>query len=228
MKVVAVMPAFHEAPRIQAAILGVRQHIPLIVVVDDGSLDGTADRAREVGALVLRHPINRGQGAALKTGTQAALLLGADIVVHVDADGQHDPSGLPGLVAPLLSGEADVVFGSRYLGVEPQGMPLSRRMLHRGIRLFNAFALGIPHRVTDPQTGLRAFHVRAWPCMDFSQDMMAHASEILRLVTTSSLRWREVPALVHYSTETLDRVQGQKAWNAFHIVWELFLGRFRR
>ena len=108
MKVIAVMPAYKEKSRIVAAILGVRPLVDQIVVVDDGSEDGTAEEALQTGVTVVVHAVNRGQGAALKTGTEAALKLGADIVVHIDSDGQQDPQAIPALVAPICEGNEDV------------------------------------------------------------------------------------------------------------------------
>lgn len=226
MKVFAVIPALNEASRVGEAILGVKSMVDTVVVVDDGSVDDTYRAARLAGATVIRHMVNRGQGAGLKTGTEAALRLGADIVVHVDADGQHDPSFIPVLVGPIKEGKADVVFGSRFLEVRSQHMPIMRRALLMAARLFNTFAIGIPSRVTDPQSGMRALSRTAAQQLDFHQDRMAHCSEILRLVTHSSLRWMEVPIRVHYSQETM--AKGQKSTDAFRIVWELFIGAFRR
>ena len=100
MKVIAVMPAYKEETRIAAAISGIKPLVDQVVVVDDGSPDATAERATETGVTVLRHSLNRGQGAALRTGTEAALKLGADVIVHIDADGQHAPESLPALLAP--------------------------------------------------------------------------------------------------------------------------------
>lgn len=226
MKLVAVMPAYNEEPRIAAAILGVQRHVPIVVVVDDGSRDNTGSRAREAGAVVLRHALNRGQGAALKTGTLAALRLGADVIVHVDADGQHDPETLPALLEPLRNAKADVVYGSRFLGVDSEGMPLLRRGVLGVARLFSAYALGIPRRVTDPQSGLRAMRAAVAQSIDFQQDQMAHCSEILRLVTRSPWRWQEVPVRMRYTDETL--AKGVHTRHALTIVWDLLLGELQR
>ncbi len=225
MKVIAVMPAFREEGRIGAAISGIRPLVDQMVVVDDGSGDGTAERAREAGAVVLRHGLNRGQGAALRTGTEAAIKLGADIVLHVDADGQHDPESMPSLLAPLKEGKADVVFGSRFLGVESEGMPLLRRAVLFAGSVFSNIVLGIPRRMTDPQSGLRAMTADAARRIDFRQDRMAHCSEILRLVTHSDLRWIEVPTRIRYTPETL--AKGNKTSDAVKIVWHLLLGAFQ-
>ena len=228
MKVVAVIPAFNEAPRLAEVLAVARPHVDDVVVVDDGSRDATSEVARSAGVRVLRHALNRGQGAALRTGTRAALELGADIIVHLDADGQHDAASIVSVVtAPIRSGQADVVLGSRYLGIAPEGIPRVRRLLHVGIHQFNRWVLGIPASVTDPQAGCRAFTARVGRELTFHQDRMAHASEILRLVTRSSTwRWQEVPIFVRYSAATLEK--GQHTGDAFKVAWQLLLGFFHR
>lgn len=226
MKIIAVVPAYNEATRIGAVIRGLKDRVDGVVVVDDGSSDGTGAAAADAGAEVVAHVINRGQGAALKTGTLAALARGAEVVVHADADGQHDPAAVPAMTAPIAAGRADVVFGSRFLGVQAQGMPASRRLLLWAARQFSALALGIPRRVTDPQSGMRAMTAEAARATDFTQDRMAHCSEILRLVARSRFRMVEVPVRVVYTAETL--AKGQKAGDAFRIVWQLILGSLQR
>lgn len=224
MKVIAVIPAFNEAPRLGAVLASLQPHVDHIVVVDDGSQDETAEVARAQSVQVIRHPLNCGQGAALKTGTLAALRLGADIIVHLDADGQHDPLTLAGLLDPLRQNQADIVYGSRFLGIEAEGMPSRRKLLLRAARTFNSYILGIPHTVTDPQSGLRAMRARVAEELVFIQHGMAHCSEILRWVTRSSFRWQEIPVQVRYTSASL--AKGQKASHAVKIVWELLLGSF--
>lgn len=222
MRIVAVIPAYNEAPRLGAVLASLKPFVDEIIVVDDGSQDETSFVARQEGVHLLRHDINRGQGAALKTGTMAALTLAPDIIVHLDADGQHDASTLTLLLAPLKSQQADIVYGSRFAGVDAQDMPTSRRALLRAARLFSQYVLGIPHSVTDPQSGLRAMRRPVAEALVFAQDGMAHCSEILRWVTRSSFRWQEVPVRVRYTQASLQK--GQKASHAFKIVWELLLG----
>ncbi len=226
MQVIGVVPAFNEAGRISATLSACLPYLDKIVVVDDGSTDATAQDAVMDKVVVLRHQINRGQGASLRTGTQAALKLGADIIVHLDADGQHHPEDIPTLIAPIVDGKEDVVFGSRFMGIEPEGMPFARRFLMVGIKLFNALMLGITKNMTDPQSGMRAMSASAAESIPFSQDRMAHASEILRLVTRSKLRWVEVPVHVRYTQDSLRK--GQKSTDALKIVWQLFVGAFIR
>lgn len=233
MRIVAVMPAYNEQGRIGAAVRGVASRVDRVIVVDDGSGDATADEARAAGADVYAHMLNRGQGAGLRTGTEAALRFfdaasdaGADVIVHVDADGQHDPDAIPALVAPIAGGRADVTFGSRFLGLQAEGMPASRRALLAAARLFSAMVLGLPRTVTDPQSGMRAMTAAAARELRFSQDRMAHCSEILRLAYRSELRCVEVPIRVRYTAETL--AKGQKAADALKIVWQLLLGAFSK
>lgn len=225
MRVFAVMPAFREVSRVRAAVQGCLPFVERVLVVDDGSHDGTAEEAKQAGALVISHSINRGQGAALKTGTIAAIKLGADVIVHIDADGQHDPSFIPELVRPLQSGEAEIVFGSRFMGMKPYGMPVRRRLLLVAARIFNTFILGIPSTVSDPQTGLRAFPAATARELNFHQDGMAHCSEILR-IATHRFRWKEVPIRVSYSRETL--AKGQHRGGSWGVVWQLLVGAFRK
>lgn len=223
---IAVVPALNEAGRIRDTVRGLAALVDEVIVIDDGSVDTTGAEAAEAGAIVLRHRVNRGQGAGLRTGTEAALRRGADVVVHVDADGQHDPSFVPRLLEPIAKREADVVFGSRFLGEAPEGMPLRRRGLLKAARWFNAMVMGIPMRVTDPQSGMRALSRRAAEQVDFRQDRMAHCSEILRLVTRSPLSWREVPVRIRYDRDTL--AKGQKSTDALKIAWQILLGMFAR
>lgn len=133
-----IIPAFDEASSIGATIAGMRSVMSAsalvettILVVDDGSQDGTVDAARAAGAhRVLSHPTNLGLGAAVRSGLKAARASGADIVVKLDADGQHEPADVLALIAPLLADEADLVFGDRFAGLEYR-MPIVRRLGNR-------------------------------------------------------------------------------------------------
>lgn len=150
-----LIPAFQEAERI-GAVLAAARHILVdweIVVVDDGSTDETGRVAREAGAVVIRHPFNLGYGAALQTGYKFAMRRGATLVVQMDGDGQHEAAQIPVLAAPILEGRADLVIGSRFLGVGDYQMePLRRagRSLFQGI--VGAFGL----HITDPTSGFQA------------------------------------------------------------------------
>jgi glycosyltransferase involved in cell wall biosynthesis len=155
VKRVLVIPAFDEAPRIGAVLERARAQAGdfEIVVVDDGSRDATGEIARAAGARVLRHPFNLGYGAALQTGYKYALRCGAELVVQMDADGQHDPADVAALAAPVAARELDVVIGSRFLGAGSYHMGALRAA---GRKLFQAILRAFGLRVTDPTSGLQA------------------------------------------------------------------------
>ena len=206
MRIVAVIPAYNEGSRVAAAIADAKQYVDHVVVVDDCSGDDTGLVAKSAGAIVLRQIINRGQGAALQTGTDYALkTLVADVVVHFDADGQMMGSEIPMMVQPIAAGEADVVLGSRFLGKEALNMPFMRRLMIRLGTLFTIVLSGI--RVTDTHNGFRALSRKAAGDMRISLDRMAHASEILDLVKTKRLKYVERPVTISYSAETLQKGQ---------------------
>lgn len=218
MRVVAVIPAHNEAPRIAQAIADVRPHVSHVVVVDDCSHDASGEVARQAGAIVLRHVINRGQGAALQTGTSFAFdALQAEVIVHFDADGQMMGAEVPSLVQPLLRYEADVVLGSRFLGKEAENMPLFRRLMLRAATFFTIAFSGI--RVTDTHNGFRALSRKAAQELVITLDRMAHASEILDLIIAKELRYVERPVTIRYSTASL--AKGQTTLRAMGSVKDM-------
>lgn len=226
MRVIGVIPAYNEESRIKDVVQACLRYADGLVVVDDGSKHPMLAECQVPNITILRHEINRGQGAALRTGTKAAIRLGADVIIHLDADGQHDPADIPVMLKPVLEERADVVLGSRFMGVDPTGMPLIRRWLLKAGRWFNALALGVPRTLTDPQSGLRVLTAEAAQKIHFRQDRKAHASEILRCVTRSGLRWVEVPIHVKYTPDTLRK--GNRTTDALTIVWQLFIGVFTK
>ncbi len=160
IRLAVVIPALDEAANVGAVVAAVPRRIPhvrdvRVVVVDDGSSDGTALVAQAAGAdRVVRHRRSRGLVGAFRSGVDAALALGADIVVHLDGDGQHDPSYIPRVVAPLLLGEADVVVGVRPLTEATEISPVRRRGNQAGSWLFRRF-IKLP--ISDATSGYRAF-----------------------------------------------------------------------
>ncbi len=198
------MPAFNEERTIGAVILKLKPHVEQIIVIDDGSRDKTRQTAIQNGARVYRHPINRGLGGALSTGIKAALLNGADIMITLDADGQHDPEEIPKLIKPILDNEADVVIGSRFLVRQP--MPLFRRM---GIPFFNLITFllfGIWS--TDSQSGMRAFNRKTAQALEIHTNGMEVSSEILKEVKTKRFKLKEIPIKSIYTDYSLSKGQG--------------------
>jgi polyprenyl-phospho-N-acetylgalactosaminyl synthase len=217
-----VIAAFNEAKRIGDIVSGVRAHYPNVTVVDDGSRDGTAEIAAGRGAWVLRHLINRGQGAALKTGIEGALARGAQAIVTFDADGQHRVEDISRLLA-ALEGGYDVALGSRFLG-DGGVVPWGRRIVLKLGVLFTRVVSGL--RVTDTHNGLRALSRHAAETIEIRQDRMAHASEILDEIARHELRCREVPTRVEYTAYS--RGKGQHSSAAFLIALDFLVGRWEK
>jgi glycosyltransferase involved in cell wall biosynthesis len=218
MKVFCIIPALNEEKTIGQVIARVKPFVDEIVVVDDGSSDSTVEISAKAGATVLEHLINRGQGASLETGNLYALKNGAEIVLHFDADGQFVPEEINDLLKPIIMGEAEVVFGSRFLG-RPSNMPFFKKNIIMPIaRLVNKVLLNLS--LSDPQSGLRVFYRPALEKIRIEQDRMAHASEILYKVSFYKLKIKEVPATVIY-TEF-----GQSFSGGVRIVKDLLLAKF--
>lgn len=195
-KVAILIPAYNEAENIgvvldqmPAEVCGVRTEV---LVVDDGSRDGTGDVAAEHGALVARHVTNRGGGAALRTGYRLMVESGAEVVVTLDADGQHLPAEMPRLVEPVLSGEVDVAHGSRVLGHADRNH-FAREL---GIVFFNRLVSFITRtHVTDCSNGYRAVRTTVLPQLVLRQEQF-HTSEFMIEAIKRGVPAKEVPITV--------------------------------
>ncbi|WP_119717237.1 glycosyltransferase family 2 protein [Cognatilysobacter tabacisoli] len=218
-----VIAAYNEAKMIGEVVADVRRVFDQVIVVDDGSRDGTARIARDAGATVLVHPINLGQGAALQTGIAYALRLGAEQVVTFDADGQHRPEDALNMIAVMAREEAQVVLGSRFLGAT-ENMPVSRRLLLRAATVFTRLTTGL--KVTDAHNGLRLLRADAAASIRIRQNRMAHASEILEEIARHGLSYVEAPVVVRYTEYS--RAKGQSGFGAFNILLDLLLARMRK
>lgn len=218
-----IVPAYNESVVLGGVVQGLVERGHRVVVVDDGSTDASAAAARAAGAYVLRHALNRGQGAALQTGIAYALVRGAEQVVTFDSDGQHAAEDVEALLAPLLAGRADVVLGSRFMG-EGAAIPPIRRAVLAAAVVFTRMASGA--RVTDTHNGLRAFSRAAAAKLDIRLDRMAHASEILDQIVRHGLRFEEVPVHVRYTDYS--RRKGQSSLAALCILADYVVGRWMR
>lgn len=190
-RLLVVIPALDEARRIRAVVRAVRGQLAAdVLVVDDGSTDGTAAEARAAGAVTATHATNLGYGAALQTGYRYALRHGYDAVVQLDADGQHDPASIAALVAALQA--ADVVVGSRFLHGGSYRPPLLRRA---GMRLFGTLASGLAgQRLTDPTSGFQAISRRALQFYAHERYPADYPdADVLAMVARAGLRLVEVP-----------------------------------
>lgn len=217
MKLTAIIPAFNEEKALGEVILRLKNYVNQIIVIDDGSKDKTWQVATESGAAVYHHLINRGVGGALRTGFKAALLNEADIIITLDADGQHDPAEIPQLIKPILGGEADAVIGSRFL--VNQKMPIFRKL---GVPFFNIFIFllfGI--KTTDSQSGMRAFNKRAAASLKiYAREVLESPPEILRQIQINRLRLKEVPIKAIYTEYSLSK--GQRFVPGLKTLFKLF------
>jgi len=222
-EVYVVVPAYREAGVVAGTVGALARRFPHIVVVDDGSPDATAARACQAGAVVLRHPFNLGQGAALQTGIAYALEQGAHYVATFDADGQHAVADLEKMLEALIGNRLDVVLGSRFLG-QPEGLPRVRLMALKTAVLFTKATSGL--QLTDAHNGLRAMTAEAARKLESTQDRMAHASEIINQIGRLELRYREVPVTIRYSEYSLRK--GQKVRGSVGILVDLLVGWLSR
>jgi glycosyltransferase involved in cell wall biosynthesis len=222
MPVWVVIPAYNEAKVIARVVGEVARHGYHVVVVDDGSADDTAEQASGA-SIVVRHPVNLGQGAALQTGIECALQHGADVVVTFDGDGQHGPAEIELLVAALREARADFALGSRFLGVAV-ALPTARRLVLRAATLFTQLTTGL--RLTDTHNGFRAMTRRGAGTIRLRQNRMAHASEILAQIAASGLPYVEVPVRIEYTAYSL--AKGQRLGDALAILFDLFARRLYR
>lgn len=222
MKLVIVIPAYNEARVIKQVARSVLDvGYADILVVDDGSDDDTAGEAEKAGAVVIRHRLNRGKGAAAKTGIEAALGIGADVIVIMDGDGQHDSGDIRNLVAPIIRGESDVVFGVRPFS--NSGMPRSRVLFNRFGNVVTSVFAGI--RVSDSQSGLRAFSRRAALLIDTVADQYEYETEVIREIARHRLQFTEVPITVRYTEYSLGKAHGQSVTNGARTLYRMFWNR---
>jgi len=191
-----LIPAFNEERAIRRVVEGIPTtiagHPTTIVVIDDGSTDATAAEARRCGAEVIELPTNQGKGAAMRAGRSHAAALVSDVVVAIDADGQHDSGCLPDLVAPVAAGTHDMVIGSRYLSDSSRGDTPHNRYLVRNLTCrYLGRALGMD--VTDPYSGLRAYNRRVLDEMRLVGSGYENELELLYEAAIHGWRTCEIP-----------------------------------
>ncbi|TRW47535.1 glycosyltransferase family 2 protein [Georgenia yuyongxinii] len=214
-----VIPLYNEAPVIGDVIAEALATFPHIVCVDDGSSDASAERAERAGAVVVRHPVNLGQGAALQTGIEYVLSqTDGRYVVTFDADGQHDVADAAGMVRLAEEEDLAVVFGSRFLDERTKPGLAKRVVLKTAVWVTNQ-STGL--RLTDAHNGLRVIRRDAAAQVHLRQDRMAHASEIVTQLGRTRLAWREYPVHIRYTDYS--RAKGQPLLNSINILVDLLV-----
>lgn len=220
-----VMPAYNEGRVVRKTLRPLVAAGFSVVVVDDGSKDNTWRQLAGLGVHRLRHPFNLGQGAALQTGVTYALQLGARYIVHFDADGQHSPEDIRGLLEPVMRGKADVALGSRFLRREDwQAVPPARRVLLKGAIVVNWLLAGV--WLSDAHNGARALSRQAAQKIVLRENGFAHATEVLQQIHAHHLRVVERPTRIRYTDYS--QMKGQRAWQALDILVDLVIRRLLR
>ncbi len=213
-----VVPMYNEASVVGDVIKGLLAEFPNIVCIDDGSTDNSPEVARAAGAVVVEHPVNLGQGAALQTGLDYALLdPSTTAIVTFDADGQHQVSDALSMVARIQSGEAEVVLGSRFLDNRTQVSAVKRLVL-RTAALQSRLATNMA--LSDAHNGLRAFDAATAARIHLTQNRMAHASELVHQLAVIKPRWVEHPVKIIYTDYS--KSKGQSLLNSVNILADLF------
>lgn len=212
-----VIPLYNEATVIGGVVRDLRQHFEHIVCVDDGSTDSSAVEARGAGALVIEHPINLGQGAALQTGFEYALgHPQCEFVVTFDADGQHRIEDAIEMIEIARRDDVAIVFGSRFLDKRTNPGLIKRIVLKTAVWVTN-MTTGM--NLTDAHNGLRAIRRDALSQINLKQDRMAHATEIVLELGSTALPWREHPVELLYTDYS--KGKGQSVLNSINILVDL-------
>lgn len=206
-EVFIVIAAYNEARSIRKVVSGLRKAgYKQIVITDDGSKDSTYEVLSSLPVYALRHPLNRGQGAALRTSIDFSLQQGARYIVTFDADGQHRVEDLHAIISPVAGGNFDVTLGSRFLGREGKQLPfLVKLRLKIGV-LVQFLFYGV--LLTDAHNGFRCFSRKAARKIRIRSNRMEHASEIVEEIKRQRLRYREVPVTIIYTQEIMSKGHG--------------------
>ena len=225
-KVVVVIPAYNEAAVVAQVISAIPSAVDdmevISLVVDDGSTDQTSEVALSHGAVVFRHVINLGVGAATRTGLRAAKEFSPEVVVTIDADGQHEPAEIASLVRCLVDEKLDVVIGSRIL--QPEGMPLSRIAANL---LLNGITFVVYGKVvSDSQSGFKAFSRRSLNIIELHSAGYEICSEIIGEIVRNKLNYKSLPVKAVYTKYS--QAKGQPFLNGISLIIQLFVRMLRR
>lgn len=198
-KIIAAIPCYNEEKFVGDVVRNARVYVDEVVVIDDGSNDGTGEAAKAAGAVVVTHKTNGGYGQAIKSCFDAARAMDAEVLVILDGDGQHDAAELPLILAPILENSADIVIGSRFLN-GTNGVPLYRKF---GINVITwLFNIGAKTKVTDAQSGFRAYGSRSVNTISLTEEGMGVSVEVLLEARRKGLLIKEVPISCKYHAQS--------------------------
>lgn len=216
-KIIAVIPAYNEEKHIDKVIDNAKKYVDEIIVIDDGSRDKTVQKAKKAD-LVLKHIINMGKGLALKTGIEAAIQRKADIIVTIDADGQHNPKDIPRLIKELEENKLDIIIGGRPFN---KNMPIVQRfgnfIIHK---MFTSF---FHVDVNDTQSGFRAFRANIYPKIKWLASSYSVETEMLVKVGKCNLKYKEIPIDTVYE----DKYKGTTIIDGIKIILDMLLWKIK-
>ena len=216
-----IIPVHNEDGVIRQTIKDVQRYFDCVICINDGSRDNSAGEIKKTSAVLISHPINLGQGAALQTGIEWALKQPEiEYFVTFDADGQHDIKDVKVMLEVLKSQNLDIVLGSRFLG-RADNIPLGKRVLLKAAIKFTNFFSGV--KLTDTHNGLRVFNRKFAEQLNIVMPDMAHASEIIDKIGKGEWKYQEVPITVHYTGYSMSK--GQSMFNSVNILFDLLLSK---
>ena len=215
--VFAVIAAKNEEKYISNVVKETNKYVDKVVVVDDGSTDSTKQKAEKIGAVVLRHVVNMGKGSAIKTGCEYAIGKGADLIVLLDADGQHEPKEIPKFVSALK--KSDIIFGFRR---RDKNMPLVLKFGNWAIDTATYLLYGV--KIKDSQCGFRAFRASIYNKIKWQSSNYSMESEMIANAGKKRLKYSEIEISTIYS----DKYKGTTIIDGIKIVMNMFWWRISR
>lgn len=218
-KIYIVIPAFNEAGSIGKVIEDLFYYgYENIVVVDDASADKTSETVKTFNVFLIRHPVNMGPGAAIKTGIDFALFDGADIIVTFDADGQHLAKDIYNLVQPIILNESEITLGNRFLN-KTSKVPIFKKIILKAGALLMFLMYGILS--SDSHNGLKAISRSVALKIDIRSNGWEYCSEVIEEIMLKKIKYREIPVTVKYTDYSIKK--GQKIYNSFYIFSKMFI-----
>lgn len=219
-----IIPLYNEDQVIAKVLTQTLKAFPNVVCVNDGSRDNSAEEVEKTKAILVNHPINLGQGAALQTGIEYALQdPGAEYFVTFDADGQHRLEDVKNMLDVIKKEKLDIVLGSRFLGKVENISTMKKIVLKLAVRFSNKTS-GV--KLTDTHNGLRVFNRHVAENLNITMNDFAHASEIIERVSEKKFKYAEVPVTIRYTDYS--RSKGQPMYNAINIGFDVLLRKLHR
>ncbi len=217
-KIIAVIPAYNESIRIRPVIQHTKKYVDEVIVIDDHSSDDTKRAAKQSGAVAIRLMTNMGAGFATRTGCDIAIERDADVIVTIDADGQHDPKEIPKLVKELQQENYDIIYGSR---PPKKPMPLIKQLTNK----WGSFLISRMFRTTisDTQTGFHVFTAEAYPRLRWESNRYGMVSEFVMRTGLTKLRYKEVEVKTIYT----DKVGGMTLKDGVKALSTMFWWRLK-